>query len=989
MVALQIILLAALVGAAGPTPPSDLAPPAGYYATVDESSPADLRVTLHEIIDDHTRYPYRADPATDTWDILNLADEDPNNSSNILDVYKNASYTKIAGGVGVYNREHTWPKSYGFPDDLVSNYPYTDCHHLFASDASYNSSRGSTLYRTCPACTEKPTEVNNGQGGGMGVYPGNSNWRTGTGSSGTWETWIGRRGDVARALLYLDVRYEGGTHGVTGHAEPDLILTDNEVLVAASNTGDNESVAYMGMLNVLLDWHDQDPPDDVERERHEIVYVFQGNRNPFIDNPEWVACVFLDACTADSTPPAAPTGLVASARNGGADLTWLANPESDLAGYNVYRSTTTGGPFAMVNGTTVSSNAFNDTGLVNGTTYYYVVTAVDTLSNESSDSAEASVTPMAAAGGGVLLSEVLYDVSGGDSGWEWVELYNSGDSAVDLSGWSLGNGGADYTYSKVQLSGIIPPGGTFVVGGPSTGPMNASPELDQVVDFDPDFQNSGGAGDGVGLFDVLAASVNASTVPVDAVVYGPNNNNGLIDETGFANAAEVNDAVAGSSIERTDLAGAWSTQGSPTPNVTTLGSGPAVPEAPGNLTATAVSETEVNIFWEDNSDNEDDFEVAGRGQGGSFVSLRTLPADSTGASISGLEPGTSYGFRVRARNSVGNSPWSNIASAATHPGSSDCTTDTELCLGNDRFTAEVDWRDFQGNTGSGQVVESSSDDSGLFWFFNSNNWEMMVKVLDGCNLTNHFWVFAAATTNVEYTLTVTDTVTGAFKEYFNPLGNSSAAITDTEALATCGATATTVPGKTVDRLVTAGLARADIARLMASDLLASLVGLPILPRTETLENRESAAETNSLFLEASKRASRVSSANGESAETAGLLAECTPSESGMCLNNDRFKVEVLWEDFKGTTGAGQVVDFGTPDSGLFWFFNSNNWEMMVKVLNGCNLTDHFWVFAAATTNVEYTLRVTDTATGAVKVYFNPLGNSAAAITDTGAFATCD
>ena len=63
--------------------------------------------------------------------------------------------------------------------------------------------------------------------GGSGVYPGESNWTT----AGVWEAWAGRRGDVARALFYLDVRYEGGVHGVTGAAEPDLVLTDDPSLL--------------------------------------------------------------------------------------------------------------------------------------------------------------------------------------------------------------------------------------------------------------------------------------------------------------------------------------------------------------------------------------------------------------------------------------------------------------------------------------------------------------------------------------------------------------------------------------------------------------------------------------------------------------------------------------------------------------------------------------------------------------------------------------
>ena len=72
-------------------------------------------------------------------------------------------------------------------------------------------------------------------------------------------------------MFYMDVRYEGGLHGVTGHSEPDLILTDNEALIAASNTGSMESVAYMGMLTVLLEWHAQDPVDVREIARNEAV----------------------------------------------------------------------------------------------------------------------------------------------------------------------------------------------------------------------------------------------------------------------------------------------------------------------------------------------------------------------------------------------------------------------------------------------------------------------------------------------------------------------------------------------------------------------------------------------------------------------------------------------------------------------------------------------------------------------------------------------
>jgi endonuclease I len=270
--------------------------PAGYYSAVDASSAGALRSSLHAVIDDHTRFPYTS-TAIDTWNVLEAAQEDPGHAGNILDLYGNASFQKQGGGNTLYNREHTWPSSYGFPNDGSQNYPYTDCHHLFLSDDSYNSSRSNKPYRTCSAaCSEKPTLVNDGLGGGSGVYPGNSNWTSGSYTAGTWEVWGGRRGDVARALFYMDVRYEGGAHGVTGAAEPNLILTDNEAQIANSNTGSNESVAYMGVRSVLLQWHADDPVDDLERARNDVVYSYQGNRNPFVDHPEWVNCVFNGVC---------------------------------------------------------------------------------------------------------------------------------------------------------------------------------------------------------------------------------------------------------------------------------------------------------------------------------------------------------------------------------------------------------------------------------------------------------------------------------------------------------------------------------------------------------------------------------------------------------------------------------------------------------------------------------------------------------------------
>jgi endonuclease I len=286
--ALILVLGAALA------PPAWGLDPAGrgdYYAAVVATDPGSLRLTLHALIDDHQRFPYTAS-TTDTWDILKLAEQDPADSGRIVDVYRNASYIKHPGGNSDYDREHTWPKSYGFPDEGTSS-PHTDTHMLMLSHIAYNGARGNKRFEQCATgCGEHPTLATNGSGGGSGSYPGNSNWSSAT----AFQVWVGKRGDVARAIFYMDVRYEGGSHGGTGTVEPDLRVTDDPGQIQPASNG--AAVAYMGLTSVLLAWHEADPPDDFERRRNDVVASFQGNRNPFIDHPEWVACLHLGDCAA-------------------------------------------------------------------------------------------------------------------------------------------------------------------------------------------------------------------------------------------------------------------------------------------------------------------------------------------------------------------------------------------------------------------------------------------------------------------------------------------------------------------------------------------------------------------------------------------------------------------------------------------------------------------------------------------------------------------
>ena len=189
--------------------------------------------------------------------------------------------------------------------------------------------------------------------------------------------------------------------------------------------------------------------------------------------------------------------------------------------------------------------------------------AATTAALRYSPGARIDGSPYTLQAGDLLLSEIVYDPAGADSGKEWVELVNVADYTIDLSQVSIGAVGSDYTSTTIQLEGTIDAGETFVVGGPTSSSDNSNPTYDQELSFS--LQNSGATADGVALFNVRAARITSSLTPIDAVIYGGSNSNNLIDETGSAGTVDVGDASAGSSIERTSLASAWQIQASPAP----------------------------------------------------------------------------------------------------------------------------------------------------------------------------------------------------------------------------------------------------------------------------------------------------------------------------------------------------------------------------------------------------------------------------------------
>ena len=227
-------------------------PWADYYASCYENGVLKtgnaLKAALHDIISPHNSFSY-----DNAVDIIREIDECPTNSSMVQLLYLQHGRAKssFGGSTGQWNREHVWANSHGVNDKLPA---YSDVHHLHPTDVQANSTRGN-----------KDFDVVNGS---VSNYSYNSN---------CFEPPNAAKGDVARAMFYMAVRYDG-SGGVS-----DLELVDY--------TG--TSGAKHGKLSTLLNWNELDPVNDYEIRRNNLVYSnWQGNRNPFVDHPEWARVVF-------------------------------------------------------------------------------------------------------------------------------------------------------------------------------------------------------------------------------------------------------------------------------------------------------------------------------------------------------------------------------------------------------------------------------------------------------------------------------------------------------------------------------------------------------------------------------------------------------------------------------------------------------------------------------------------------------------------------
>ena len=351
--------------------------PTGYYDGTAGLTGAALKTKLWEIIKNgHQDKGYDG-----LWTAYYTTDRDKyyENDNSLLDMYSEKptstdSYNFTLGsnqcGVGgnynsegdCYNREHTIPQS-SFND----GYPMrSDVHHVLPTDGYVNNRRGTYPYGV--VASSSWTSTNGSKLGSSAV----------NGYSGTvFEPIDEFKGDFARIIFYFATRYE------------NIISTVSFPMFGNS--------AYPGIsswsLPMLLQWHTNDPVSEKEIDRNNAAYSFQGNRNPFIDHPEYINSIW-GTTTPDTEAPSTPTNLIVTGSTSSTiSLSWTASTDNIIvAAYDIY-----------VDGTLKTFSASNSatvTGLNPSTTYTFFIKAKDATGNTSNQSNTATGTTTENTGGG-------------------------------------------------------------------------------------------------------------------------------------------------------------------------------------------------------------------------------------------------------------------------------------------------------------------------------------------------------------------------------------------------------------------------------------------------------------------------------------------------------------------------------------------------------------------------------------------------------------
>lgn len=544
------------------------------------------------------------------WDALKQTDLEPSDPSKVVLVYgysdtdgnsvtdRTRGVNNNGGGSTDWNREHVYPKSLGNPN-LGTQGPGADAHHLRPSDVQRNSSRGSRKFAD-----------------GLG--------NSGPTSQGHWYPGDEWKGDVARMMMYMYIRYN------------NRCLPKN-VGVGAAATGDSN------MLHLFLEWNAEDPVSPLELQRNPILENIQGNRNPFIDNPAFATQIWGGPQAEDrfgngndTQAPTIPANLVAAnITQTSIIVSWDASTDNvGVTGYDVYKEGTFLSSAATIN--------YNVSGLTANTTYSFSVKAKDAAGNISAASTAISVTTQNTSPGGDATALFFSEYIEGSSNNKALEIANFTGTSINLSGYAIKrqtNGSGSWS-GGINLSGVLSNNDVYVAANSSA--SNAIKNEADLVSGASEMTFNGN--DPVGLFK-------------DGV---------LIDVIGTFNGGSANFAKDATLRRKTDVSSPsatyktaeWESYSQNTfdglgkhtfSGGGNTGSDTEIPTTPTNVTASNITENSAQFSWTASTDN---IGVTGY----TIYQDGTVLTTTTGITynVSGLIAGTNYTFKISAFDAAGN-----------------------------------------------------------------------------------------------------------------------------------------------------------------------------------------------------------------------------------------------------------------------------------------------------------------------------------------------
>ncbi|CAL2110669.1 conserved protein of unknown function precursor containing a type A C-terminal secretion signal. Putative extracellular ribonuclease [Tenacibaculum sp. 190130A14a] len=636
----------------------------------------------------------------DVWNALKQTDIDPTDNTKVVLIYGwNDSDSDITNdrtrgkdnhgsGSGVWNREHVYSKSLASPN-LGTTGPGADAHNLRPCDAQRNSSRSNRKFET---------------GSGNSGITAQGNWYPG-------DEW---KGDVARMMMYMYLRY-GNQSLPTGVGVGSTVATDPN------------------MINLFLQWNAEDPVSDIEKQRNPVLEQMQGNRNPFVDNPAFATQIWggpqaenlfnNGGGSTDTQAPTTPSALVASnIQQTSVDLAWSASTDNTaVAGYNIFNGSTQVG-------NTTSTN-FTVSSLTAGTSYAFTVKAFDAAGNVSAASNTVNVTTTSGGSGGsgtateLLISEYVE----GSSYNKAIEIANFTGASVNLADYSVKkatNGGGTWS-NTLALSGTLANGQVYVIAHTS-----ASTELKNKAQLTNSSVMNFNGNDAVALFkgssliDVVGNPSSSANFGKDQTLQRKSS----VSSPNTTYATSEWDALASNTF--TGL-GAHTIDGGSTADT-------QAPTAPTSLVASNITQTSVNLAWTASTDN-----VAVTGYEVYQNDAKVATVTTTNYAVTGLDVETAYNYSIKALDAAGNlSALSNKVFITTlaAPDTQAPTAPSSLVVSNVTETsADLAWTAstdnigvtgyevFQGSTKITTVTTTNHSVTGLTA---STNYTFSVKAID-------------------------------------------------------------------------------------------------------------------------------------------------------------------------------------------------------------------------------------------------------------------